>query len=176
MSSGRLQRRAGRPIATALAVALAGCATSSPQTAATTFVDEHLTGAARAAAAVKGDELGLAQLPARPTRGQLARLLRTVSAGRGHVVAAGEWHTVAVSAASAEEGGEEEDIPRAETQATEGATELAAALSALQSYARAPSAHALAGYRSELAAGREQWNEGVAQLWHLAHMSNAPTI
>jgi hypothetical protein len=160
----------------AVALALAGCAASSPQTAATMFVDEHLTEASRVAAAIKADELGLTQLPPHPARAQLAGLLRTVSTGRGGVVAAGEWHTVAVSAERAEEGGEEEDIPRAETQAREGATELAAALSALQSYARSPSAHALASYRSELAAGREQWNEGIAQLWHLAHMSNAPTI
>ena len=160
----------------ALAVALAGCSSSSPQTAATTFVDEHLTEASRVAAAIKADELDLTQLPAHPTRAQLAGLLRTVSKGRSDVVAAGEWHTVAVSAARAEEGGEEEDIPRAETQATEGASKLAAALSALRSYAGAPSAHALAGYRSELATGREQWNEGIAQLWHLAHMSGAPTI
>ncbi len=160
----------------ALVVALAGCATSSPQTAARTFVDEHLNEASRVAAAIKDDELGLRELPPRPSRAQLARLLRTVSTGRRDVVAAGEWHTVAVSAASAEEGGEEEDIPRAETQATEGASKLATALSALQSYARAPSAPALASYRSELAAGREQWNEGIAQLWHLAHMPSAPTI
>jgi len=166
----------GRPIAVALTIALVGCATSSPQTGASTFLAEHLSGAARAAAAVKGAELGLAQLPSSPTRGQLAQLRRSVSAGRGDVAAAGEWHTAAVSAASAEEGGEEEDVPRAETQVTEGATELATALSALQSYARAPSAHALASYRSELTAGREQWDEGIAQLWHLAHMSNAPTI
>jgi hypothetical protein len=176
MSPGRLQRRAGRPIAIALASALAGCATSSPQTAATTWVREHLAGAARVAAAVKADELGLAQLPVRPTRAQLTRLLRSVRAGRGDVVAAAEWQPVSVSAASAEEGGEEEDIPRAENQATQGASELAAALSALQLYALAPSAKALASYRSDLAAGREQWNEGIAQLWHLAHVSNAPVI
>jgi hypothetical protein len=160
----------------ALILALAGCAAGSLQTAATAFVDEHLTEASRVAAAINADELDLTQLGPHPTRAQLARLLRTVSAGRGDVVAAGEWHTVAISAARVEEGGEEEDIPRAETQATEGASELAAALSALQSYARAPSARALASYRSELATGREQWNEGIAQLWHLAHMSRAPTI
>ncbi len=160
----------------ALAVTLAGCASGSPQTAATMFVDEHLSEASRVAATIKADELELTQLPPHPTRAQLARLLRTVSTGRGDVVAAGEWHTVAVSAARAEEGGEEEDIPRAETQATEGVSKLAAALSAVQSYARAPSAHTLASYRSELATGREQWNEGIVQLWHLAHRSDAPTI
>jgi hypothetical protein len=174
--SSRLQRRGGRAIATLAVIALSGCATSSQQTAASTFVGEHLQGAARAAAAVRAGEAELAQLPIRPTRAQLERLARTARAGRGEVAAAGEWHTVEISAESSEEGGEEEDLPRAETQATQGATELATAMSDLQAYARAPSASALSRYRSELAGGREQWNEGISQLWYLAHTSHAPTV
>jgi hypothetical protein len=165
-----------RAAVTLLAIALAGCATSSPQTAASTFVGEHIAGAARAATAVKAGEVELAQLPSRPTRAQLERLVRTAGAGRGDVAAAGKWHIVEISPASSEEGAEEEDLPRAESQATQGATELATAMSALQAYARAPSASALARYRSELAAGREQWNEGISQLWYLAHTPNAPTL
>jgi hypothetical protein len=165
-----------RAAVTLLAIALAGCATSSPQTAASAFVDEHLAGAARAAAAVNAGEVELTQLPSHPTRAQLDRLVRNAGAGREEIAAAGKWHTVVVSAESSEEGGEEEDVPRAETQATQGAAELATAMSALQTYARAPGASALARYRSELATGREQWNEGISQLWHLAHTAHAPTV
>jgi hypothetical protein len=165
-----------RAAVTLLAIALAGCATSSPQTAASTFVGEHLAAAARAAAAVKAGEVELAQLPSRSTRAQFERLARTAGAGLGDVAAAAKWHTIEISPASSEEGAEEEDLPRAETQATQGATELANAMSALQAYARAPSASALARYRSELATGREQWNEGISQLWYLAHTSHAPTL
>ena len=59
---------------------------------------------------------------------------------------------------------------------TEGAAELAAAASALQAYAHAPSAAELADYASKLASGRTQWNEGISQLWYLAHASHPPTV
>ena len=56
-----------------------------------------------------------------------------------------------------------------------GANDLAAAISALRAYARAPSAAGLARYQSELPHGREEWNQGISQLWYLAHKSNPPT-
>jgi hypothetical protein len=83
---------------------------------------------------------------------------------------------VSKSGEGGEEGAEEEDLPRAETEATEAAGELASATSALQAYARAPSAAALASAQSELARGREQWNESISQLWYLAHASSPPIV
>jgi hypothetical protein len=155
-------------MATVAALAFAGCASSSTQTGATVFLDEHVVGAARAAAATKAVEAEVSRLSSSPTRSQLERLARAAGEGHRNLVQAGEWNVA--------EGGEEEDLPRAEAEVTEGANELANAMSALQAYARAPSTAALARYESKLAHGREQWNEGISELWHLAHGSNPPTV
>jgi hypothetical protein len=88
---------------------------------------------------------------------------------------AGEWN-VAKSGEGGEEGIEEEDLPRAETEATEAANELAAAMSALEAYTRAPAAAALAHYESKLAHGREVWDESISEIWHLAHGSSPPVV
>ncbi len=153
-------------------VALAGCASGSPQTGAAAFRGEHGAAAARAIARARAVEGELSRLSPAPTRVQLAPLARAAGEAYGELVKASEWNV----AGRGEEGAEEEDVPRAETQVTEGAGELASAMSAVQSYARAPSAATLAGYRSKLAGGRTQWNEGISQLWYLAHASDPPTL
>jgi hypothetical protein len=79
-------------------------------------------------------------------------------------------------AGQGEEGAEEEDVPRAETQVAEGAEALAAAMSSLGSYARLPRELTLTNYRSKLASGRTSWNEGISQLWYLAHKSTPPKL
>jgi hypothetical protein len=153
-------------------VALAGCASGSPQTGAARFRREHAAAAARAIASAKAVENELAGLAPTPTRAQLARLAQAAGEAHAELLEASEWNV----AGRGEEGAEEEDIPRAETQVTEGAGEMAGAMSALQTYARAPSAAALAGYRSRLAGGQTQWDEGISELWHLAHASEPPTL
>jgi hypothetical protein len=45
-----------------------------------------------------------------------------------------------------------------------------------RSYALAPRASALAGYQSKLANGRVSWNEGISQLWYLAHETSPPRL
>ncbi len=159
-------------VAAVAALALAGCA-SGTRKAAIVFLGEHAAGATRAAAATKAVEAEVSQLPSSPTRSQLERLSSAVGHGRRSTVQVGEWN---VGEASVAEGSEEEDLPRAEAQVTEGANELADAMSARRSSVRAPRAGALARYRSELAHGREQWNEGISQLWFLAGRSNPPTV
>jgi hypothetical protein len=139
---------------------------------ASAFRDEHGAEAARVAAATKTVEAEVSRLSRSPTRSQLSVLLRAAAEAHRKLVPASEWSV----AGQGEEGAEEEDVPRAETQVTEAAAELAASMSALQSYARAPSAAALARCESKLAPGREQWNEGISQLWYLAHASNAPSV
>ncbi|MGO9761636.1 MAG: hypothetical protein ACLP1Q_10310 [Solirubrobacteraceae bacterium] len=156
----------------AVALSLAGCASGSPQMGATTFINEHGVAAAQVAARTSAIELAVARLPGSPTRPQLQQLTRAASEARSELARASEWNV----AGRGEEGAEEEDVPRAETQVTEGASELADALAALQTYARAPSAAALAGYKRKLAGGRTQWNEGIAQLWYLAHKSRPPAV
>jgi hypothetical protein len=159
-------------VAVLAGVALAGCASGSPQTGAATFRGEHAGAAARVSASTKAVEHELAGLPAAPTRAQLARLAQAAGQAHGELLVASEWNV----AGRGEEGAEEEDVPRAETQVTEGAGEIASAMSALRTYARAPSAATLAGYRSKLANGQTQWNEGISQLWYLAHASDPPTL
>jgi hypothetical protein len=158
-----------------LAAALAGCASSSIQTDATVFVSEHAGAAERAAAVIKTVEADASRLSSPPSNGQLERLARAAAAAHSNVVQASEWD-VAKAGEGGEEGAEEEDLPRAETEAAEGANELAHAMSALQAYVRAPSAAALARYDGELAHGREQWDESITQLWYLAHASGPPII
>jgi hypothetical protein len=153
-------------------VPLAGCASGSPQTGAATFRGEHGAAAARLTASTRAVVGELAALAPTPTRAQLARLAQAASEAHGELVKASEWNV----AGRGEEGAEEEDVPRAETQVTEGAGEAAGAMSALQTYTRAPSAAALASYRSKLANGRTEWDEGISQLWYLAHASDPPTL
>jgi hypothetical protein len=152
---------------TAGALTFAGCASSSAQKGATSFLSEHVVGVARAAAATKAVEAEVSRLSSSPTRPQLERLARAAAKGHRNLVPASEWNVAE---------GEEEDLPQAEAEVTEGANELANAMSALLAYARAPSGAALARYESELAHGREKWNGGISQLWYLAHESNPPTV
>lgn len=154
-------------MATVAALTFAGC-TSSAQTDATAFLNEHVAGATRAAAATKAVEADVSRLSNSPTRLQLEALAPAAGEARRNLVQVSEWNVA--------EGGEEEDLPRAEAEVTEGASELANAMSALLAYARAPSAAVLARYHSELARGREQWNEGISQIWYLAHESSPPTV
>lgn len=155
-------------MAATAAIVIVGCASGPAQTGATNFLNEHLAGMARAAAAAKAVEAAVSRLSSSPTRPQLEQLARTAGDGHRNLVQAGEW--------SVAEGGEEEDLPRSETEISEGANELAKAMSALQGYLRAPTAAARARYEVELARGREQWNGGISQLWYLAHRSNPPTV
>jgi hypothetical protein len=160
------------PIAVLAALVLVGCAPGSPQTGAKAFLDEHAAVAARLAASTRLLEAQIAQLSSTPTRSQLTLLARAATQARPRLRAASEWNV----AGAGEEGAEEEDVPRAETQVTEAAAELAAVMSALQRYARAPSASALARNRSKLSVARGQWNEGISQLWYLAHTAHPPTL
>jgi hypothetical protein len=164
----------GGPLgALALAASLlVGCASGSPQTGAAAFRREHAVQAARMAATTKAVELEISRLPPAPTSAQLARLARAAAEAHGEAAQASAWNV----AGRGEEGAEEEDVPRAETQVTEGAGEAAGAMSALQTYTRAPSAAALASYRSKLANGKTEWDEGISQLWYLAHASDPPTL
>lgn len=165
-------RRGLAALAVLAGVALVGCASGSPQTGAARFRGEHAAAAARAIASAKAVESELAGLALAPTRAQLARLAQAAGEAHGELLEASEWNV----AGRGEEGAEEEDVPRAETQVTEGAGEVAGAMSALQTYARAPSATPLASYRSKLANGRTEWDEGISQLWYLAHASDPPTL
>jgi hypothetical protein len=159
-------------LAAVAAVLFAGCASGSPQTGASAFVAEHGAAPASVASATRAVRAAASRLSSPPTRAQLSALAALATRAHRDLLAASEWSV----AGRGEEGAEEEDVPRAEGQVTEGASEMAGAMSALAAYARAPSAATLSGYRNKLASGSTQWNEGISQLWYLAHRSHAPTI
>lgn len=179
MSCPALRRCVG-PLATIAALAFAGCSSSSVQTDASAFVSEHRAGAARAAAATRAVEVEVSRLSGStapsPSPSQLHRLAAAAREARRATVTAGEWRVGGGPQEISEGTSEEEDLPRAESQVTMGANDLAGAMSALQAYARAPSAAGLASYRSRLEQGREQWNEGATEVWYLAHAPRAPTV
>jgi hypothetical protein len=154
------------------AIVCAGCASGSPQMGAKSFYEEHAKAAASVAVATQAVELEISRLSTSPTRSQLARLAAEASQTHTRLLRVSGWQV----AGQGEEGAEEEDLPRAETQVAEGAEALAAAMSLLGSYARLPAAVTLANYRSRLASGRISWNEGISQLWYLAHKSTPPKL
>jgi hypothetical protein len=125
--------------------------------------------------ATKAAANAASRLSSAPSRSQLEQLAHTAAQARRSSVLAGEWN-VAKSGEGGEEGIEEEDLPRAETEATEAGNELAAAMTALEAYTRAPSAAALARYHSRLTHGREVWDESITEIWHLAHDSSPPIV
>lgn len=155
-------------------MALAGCSSAtSVEGEASSFLREHASAASGTAAAARAVESEAARLSSRGSDSEaLERLARAASRAHRAAVQASDWS----QPASSEAGIEEENVQRAEAQVTEGAEELARATAAIESYARARAAAARARYASEMAHAREQWNEGVAQLWFLAHRQNPPTL
>jgi hypothetical protein len=169
-----------RPVAAILGAALAvllvsGCGSSSVQTDAAAFVRENRTTAARAAGAVKVVDAATARLSSRPSAMQLQGLALAAARARRATVPATEWD-VSKNTEGGEEGAEEEDLPRAETEASTAARELRSAMSDLETYARAPSAATLTNYRTEFAHAKELWDESISQLWFLAHEPGPPNV
>jgi hypothetical protein len=158
-----------------MSFALAGCASSTIQSDAEAFFNEHAITATRIATATKAVKADVSRLSRSPSPAQLGQLAQDAAQARPSMLRAGEWN-VAKSGEGGEEGVEEEDLPRAETEATAAANDLAEAMKALQAYARAPSAAALASCKSKLAHDSEVWDESIAQIWHLAHASSPPTV
>ncbi len=151
---------------------LAGCSTGSPQTDAASFLNERATAMTSLASTTRALDAEISRLTGSPTPAQLAQIGRAAGEAHDAALKDSEWNVPGAG----EEGAEEEDVPRAGTQVTEGAGELAQAMSYLKSYAKAPETAALRHYKGKLANARTEWNEGVAQLWYLAHRSHAPII
>ncbi len=149
-------------------LALAGCSSQSAEPGAETFYSEHAAGVRSAVSAAKAAATDLSGLSTPPSPAQLGRLALYARRLRRAVVPAANW--------SVSEHGEEADVMQAETEVGEGAGYLIKAASALHAYANGPNQASLALYRSQLGRGRELWNNGVIQLWYLAHKAAPPTI
>ncbi len=156
------------------ALLLAACSSSTTfQGEANSFLREHAAAASATALAARTVESEAAALSARaPSAEAIRRLAHEAIRAHRAAVHASEWSPPASSQA----GSEEEDLQRAEAQVTEGADELAHATAAIEGYVRSPRAAVLARYESEMAHAREQWNEGISQVWFLARRSNPPTL
>jgi hypothetical protein len=150
------------------ALALAGCGSTGAEPGAAAFVNEHAAVALRAGGEAKAVEAAMARSFDALDPKQQAQLVVAASKARRDMVAASEWDDA--------EGGVEENLQQAEAESIEGASHLAIAMAAARSFASRHSASALARYRSQLAYGRQRWDEGVFELWYLAHRHDPPTI
>ncbi len=112
-------------------------------------------------------------LPAPAGAAGLQQLTRAAVTARRAAARASEWDA---AGESAEASLEEEDLPRAEAQVTSAAGELVRAVVAIQAYARTRGAGTLARYRNKLGAAREQWDEGVVEIWRLAKEADPPAL
>jgi hypothetical protein len=156
-------------LAVVVAIGCAGCARSQMRISSQEFLSEHQNAAVAAAAAMRAADLAASSLRGSPTAAELAALTHDASQARRRMRAVSEW--------SVSEGGEEEDVPRAEGELVEASDEFVTAMSSLLSYGRAPAQATLAVYRQDLARGREKWNEGIGELWHVGGRSgSAPTV
>jgi hypothetical protein len=159
-------------IAVAGAVLLAGCANGSPQNGAAGFLEEHARAVTHLAQMTHAVAAEVGRLAGVGTSSQLTQLARAAGETHDYAVKASEWDIPG----GGQEGAEEEDVPRATSQVTEGAGEVAKAMAYLKSYASTPRTLALRHYKGRLANARIEWNEGIAQLYYLAHRSHAPTL
>jgi hypothetical protein len=150
------------------ALGLAACSTGSADPGANVFVSEHVAATQKAAATVVALERAVAGLSRTPGPAELQALDVQARRARRDIAPASEWEVT--------ESGEEEDLSQAELELNEGADSLLGASAALRAYARSPAPQPLARYRSDLARGREHWNQGVRQLWYLAHRPRPPFV
>lgn len=152
-----------------VALATAGCSSSSAEPGAVTFFDEHGGQAARLGASVRAIDARLRALGAAPTRAQLAALSRSAQRTSEQVDELRSGWT-------APENVEAEELPTIEDEISEGAGSVKNAMAALVAYAGNPSATALAPVTADLEHAAEHWNEGVTQLWHDAKQADPPTL
>lgn len=160
------------PVAAAGALLLAGCSSASPQTGAASFLEEHSRAATHLVQMTHAVAAEVARLTGSGSSSQLTQLAHAASLTHDYAVKASEWNIPG----GGEEGAEEEDVPRATSQVTEGAGEVAKAMTNLRTYAKTPRMPALRRYKGRLANARIEWNEGIAQLYYLAHRVHAPTL
>ena len=151
----------------AAAILLAGCGTAVER-GADGFRHEHGTEARHAAAAIGRLTAAVGALGANPSAAQLESVALEQHRARRQLLAAVSWTQL--------ENGEEEGVSQAEREIHEAAGALLAAMTEIRRYTQSRSPAALAAYRRQFAAGREYWNQGISQLWHIAKVPGPPTI
>jgi len=161
-------RRRTPALAAIAALALSGCAGAPTEPSSGTFISHHGAEAAAAADAEHVVERRLAALSQPPATAQLEALEGKIARARRRFLAASRWEI--------SENGEEENTGQAETELSEGTQQMLKGLTALRAYTVSRSPAELAEYRLRLRNARARWNQGISQIWFLAHRRGAPTI
>lgn len=164
----RPPRRSLLPLGVLAVLALGGCASTAAEPGAGTFYSQHRRAAVTAAKAVRAMESDLPAAPGGAGASQRAALEVLALRAKRRMTPASEW--------AGPERGEEENLQQAETEVSEAAQDVLKAIRSLRRYASTGSASALSSYRSQMVPAREKWNEGITQLWYLAHQHDPPTI
>ncbi len=149
------------------ALVLAGCGTTTEK-GSETFIREHSAEAGQAAGAVRAVTADVDGLSARPSAAALAAVVLAQHRTRRDLLAASKW--------TVSENGEEEGVSQAEKELNEATGALLQAMTDIRIYAEDRRPVALVHYRKELALGREYWDQGITQLWFVAHRAGAPKI
>ena len=146
---------------------LSGCGTAVEQ-GADGFRREHGAEARSAATAIGRLTAAVGALGGNPSAAQLESVELQQHLARRRLLAAASWTQL--------ENGEEEGVSQAEREIHEAAGALLRAMTSIRLYTQTRSPAALAAYRQQFAAGREYWNQGISQLWHIAKVPGAPTF
>jgi len=149
------------------ALALAGCGATTER-GSESFYREHAGEAGQTAAAVRALAADVMRLPASPSRAALEALAVKEHHARRELLGVSKW---VVSESSEEEG-----VSQAEKEIEEATGALLQAGTDIRIYAHDRRPVALANYRKQLALGREYWNQGITELWFVAHRTGAPRI
>jgi hypothetical protein len=149
------------------ALILAGCGATTER-GSETFYREHAAEASQAAAAARAVAADVGGLPAKPSTAALEAIAVAEHRTRRDLLAASKW--------TVSENGEEEGVSQAEKEVNEATGALLQAMTDIRIYAQDRRPVALANYRKELALGREYWDQGITQLWFVAHKAGPPKI
>jgi len=155
------------PLLAVGAIALTGCGATTER-GSEAFYREHAGEAAEAAAATRALAANVAGLPATPSAKALEALAVDEHRTRRDLLAAAKWTVI--------ESTEEEGVSQAEKEISEATGALLKAMTDIRIYTHDRRPVALADYNKELALGREYWDQGISELWHVAHKTAPPKI
>lgn len=149
------------------ALALAGCGATTER-GSESFYREHAGEAGQTAVAIRALAAEVAALPAHPSTAVLEALAVKEHRARRELLGVSKW---VISESSEEEG-----VSQAEKEIEEATGALLQAGTDIRIYAHDRRPVALANYRKQLKLGREYWNQGITELWFVAHKAGPPRI
>ena len=143
----------------AIAIGMVGCGATA-EAGAATFYTQHVGEPPAPAGLCPLSQPIWPRFRHLPSRANLEALAVAASTARRTLLAAANW--------TVSENGEEEGVgSQAELEINEGAGAMLKAMTAIRQYAGTESRASLVLYRQDLKGGRERWNQGMEELWHL---------